>query len=62
MAAICRGPAALLNIHGPDGALLIRGRRVAGFSNAEERAMGLDKVVPFLLEDRLKEAGALLGG
>lgn len=59
VAAICHGPAALLNIHGPDGELLIKGRRVAGFSNAEERAVGLDKVVPFLLEDRLKEVGGL---
>lgn len=59
VAAICHGPAALLNVHGPDGELLIKGCRVAGFSNAEERAVGLENVVPFLLEDRLKEAGGI---
>jgi putative intracellular protease/amidase len=59
VAAICHGPAALLNIHDADGALLIKGKAVAGFSNAEEHAVGLEAVVPFLLEDRLKEGGAL---
>lgn len=58
VAAVCHGPSALLNVHAPDGNLLIKGKRVAGFSNAEERAAKLDTVVPFLLEDRLKESGA----
>jgi putative intracellular protease/amidase len=31
---------------------------VAGFSNTEEVAVGKDKAVPFLLEDRIKELGA----
>ncbi|MGE5515611.1 MAG: type 1 glutamine amidotransferase domain-containing protein [Bacteroidota bacterium] len=58
VAAVCHGPSALLNVHAPDGNLLIKGKRVAGFSNAEERAAKLEAVVPFLLEDRLKEGGA----
>lgn len=58
VAAVCHGPSALLNVHDSDGNLLIKGKRVAGFSNAEERAVKLENVVPFLLEDRLKEGGA----
>jgi len=58
VAAVCHGPAALLNVHKENGELLIAGKRVAGFSNTEEKAAQLDHVVPFLLEDRLKQAGA----
>lgn len=36
---------------------LVAGRRVAGFTDSEERAVGLDQAVPFLLETRLKELG-----
>jgi putative intracellular protease/amidase len=38
---------------------MIKGKCVTAFSNSEERAVHLDKVVPFLLEDKLKERGAL---
>jgi putative intracellular protease/amidase len=38
---------------------MVKGKHVTAFSNSEERAVGLDKVVPFLLEDKLKERGAL---
>jgi putative intracellular protease/amidase len=37
----------------------VAGRRVTGFSNAEEDAVGLSRVVPFLVEERLKELGAV---
>ena len=37
---------------------IVAGRRVAGFSDSEERAMGLDEFVPFLLETRLCELGS----
>jgi len=57
--AVCHAPAVLTNARGPDGVYLVNGRRVTGFSNEEERAVQLDKVVPFLLEDRLKERGGL---
>jgi putative intracellular protease/amidase len=50
---------ALLNVRGIDGAYLLKGRRVTGFSNAEEEAVGMTAVVPFLLEDRLKERGGI---
>jgi putative intracellular protease/amidase len=58
VAAVCHGPAALLNAKGEDGELLIKGKKVTGFTNTEEEAVQLTKVVPFLLEDALKQAGA----
>lgn len=57
--AVCHAPAALTNARAPDGSYLVSGRRVTGFSNEEERAVRLDGVVPFLLEDRLRERGGL---
>lgn len=59
VAAVCHGPAALLNIHGSSGELLIKGKRVAGFSNAEEEAAGLTEVMPYLLQDELIAGGAV---
>ncbi len=59
VAAVCHGPAALVNARGPGGEYLVAGKRVTGFSNGEERAVGLAGVVPFLLEDRLKERGGV---
>jgi putative intracellular protease/amidase len=59
VAAVCHAPVALVNVHGKDGGYLIKGKRVTGFTNAEEEAVGLTAVVPFLLEDRLKERGGL---
>lgn len=57
--AVCHGPAGLVGAHDQDGAPLVRGRRVTGFTDAEERAVGLDAVVPFLLESRLRALGGL---
>ncbi|KJY33342.1 type 1 glutamine amidotransferase domain-containing protein [Streptomyces sp. NRRL S-495] len=59
VSAVCHGPAALVNLRLPDGTLLVSGKRVASFSNEEEDSLGLVEVMPFLLEDRLKESGAL---
>jgi len=56
--AVCHGPAGLLGATEPGGAPLVQGKRVNGFTNSEEKAAGLDTVVPFLLEDALKEQGA----
>lgn len=58
VAAVCHGPAGILNIKAPDGSLLIAGRDVTGFSNEEEEAAKLTEVVPYLLEDELKARGA----
>jgi len=56
VAAVCHGPAALLNAK-VDGAALVKGRNVTGFTNAEEAAVGLTQVVPFLIEDEVKRLG-----
>lgn len=58
LAAVCHGPAGLVNVRDKDGKPVVAGRRVAAFSNAEEVAAGLDKAVPFLLEDRIRALGA----
>jgi putative intracellular protease/amidase len=58
VAAVCHGPAALVNIRLSDKSFLIDGKNLTGFSNAEETAAGLEKVMPFLLEDRLRARGA----
>ena len=57
--AVCHAPAALVNVRGKDGEYLVKSKRVTGFTNAEEEAVGLTAVVPFLLEDRLKERGGI---
>jgi putative intracellular protease/amidase len=57
--AVCHAPSAIINVRGKDGEYLIKSRRVTGFSDAEEEAVGLTAVVPFLLEDRLKERGGV---
>ncbi|MGW4475587.1 type 1 glutamine amidotransferase domain-containing protein [Nonomuraea sp. NPDC004354] len=58
VAAVCHGPAALVNLTLSDGTPLVSGKRVAGFTNAEEKAAGVDHVVPFLLADALVAQGA----
>ena len=60
VAAVCHGPAALVNVVLSDGQPLLAGRRVAGFTNEEELFLIPDaaEVFPFLLEDGLAEGGA----
>lgn len=58
VAAVCHGPAGLVGARRADGTPVVAGRRVAAFTDSEERAMGLEQAVPFLLETRLKELGA----
>jgi putative intracellular protease/amidase len=57
--AVCHAPVALVNVRGKAGEYLVKGKRVTGFTNEEEAAVGLTAVVPFLLEDRLKERGGI---
>lgn len=59
IAAVCHAPAALLNVDDENGISLIKGKKVTGFSNAEEEAVQLTKIVPFLLENELKSKGAI---
>lgn len=58
VAAVCHGPSGLIGMHLSEGVPLIAGRRVAGFTNAEEAAVNLTEAVPFLLADKLAEEGA----
>jgi putative intracellular protease/amidase len=58
LAFVCHAPAALVNTKAKNGEPLIKGKQVTGFSNAEEEAVKLTQVVPFLLEDELKRLGA----
>ena len=57
VAFVCHSPGALKNVK-VNGEYLVKGKKVTGFSNAEEEAVGLTKVVPFLLEDALQANGA----
>jgi putative intracellular protease/amidase len=57
VAAVCHAPAVLRHVKGTDGRPLVAGKSVTGFSNSEEAAVQLTDVVPFLVEDMLKEKG-----
>ncbi len=57
IAAVCHGPVALLNARNSAGEPLIKGRKVTGFTNLEERLAMMHSLVPFLLEDAMKERG-----
>ena len=57
--AVCHAPSALLNVKDESGDPLVKGRKVTGFTNTEEDAVQLTKVVPFLLEDELKGKGGI---
>jgi putative intracellular protease/amidase len=58
VAAVCHGPAGLVNLKLSDGRYLVAGKDVSAFTNDEERAVGLYDTVPFLLADALQERGA----
>jgi putative intracellular protease/amidase len=62
VAAVCHGPAGLLQVRQADGRPLVAGRRVSAFTDAEEQAVGLVEAVPFLLETMLREQGAQFEG
>lgn len=59
VSAVCHGPAALLNVKLSDGRYLLAGHTVTGFSDVEEKLMFLYKTIPFSLEEKLQERGAL---
>ena len=59
VAAVCHGPAAFLNAKTKDGKPLVAGKKVTGFTNDEEKAVGLEKVVPLLIEDEFTKQGGL---
>jgi putative intracellular protease/amidase len=57
--AVCHAPIALVNVRGKQCDYMVRGKHVTGFSNEEEDAVGCGEIVPFLLEDGLRERGAV---
>lgn len=58
VASVCHGPASLVGARRADGTPVVAGRRITAFTNAEEAAVELDALMPFLLESRLRELGA----
>ena len=58
LALVCHAPGVLRHATNPDGTPFVQGRRVTGFTNEEEDAVGLTGIVPFLVEDELKRLGA----
>lgn len=59
VAAVCHGPAALVNLTLSDGRPLVAGKAFAAFTNEEEEAVGLADTVPFLLQEKLEERGGV---
>lgn len=58
VAAVCHGPAGLVNVKLSNGKYLVEGKKINSFTNSEEKGIGLDKVVPFALETALVKHGA----
>jgi putative intracellular protease/amidase len=59
VALVCHAPGVLRHVKTPAGRPLVEGKQVTGFTNSEEEAVQLTKVVPFLVEDELKAKGGL---
>src|SRR5215831_3336458 len=58
IALVCHAPGVLRHVKTPDGKPLVRGKKVTGFTDGEEKDVGLTHVVPFLVEDELINLGA----
>ena len=59
VATVCHAPGVLRHAKAADGSPLVKGKKVTGFTNSEEAAVQLTKVVPFLVEDMLVENGGV---
>lgn len=59
IAAVCHGPAAFTDLKLPSGDFFVKDRQISAFTNEEEEAVQLTSSVPFLLESKLREQGAL---
>lgn len=57
VALVCHAPGVLRHAKNADGGPLVEGKKVTGFANSEEEAVGLTQIVPFLVEDELKRNG-----
>ncbi len=58
VAVVCHATSVLLNVKDENGAAIVKGKKIAGFTNSEEAAVQLTNIVPFLLEDELIKQGA----
>ncbi|CAM4148683.1 type 1 glutamine amidotransferase domain-containing protein [Bordetella tumulicola] len=59
IALVCHAPGVLRHVKNAEGRPLVEGRKVTGFANTEEAAVGLTEIVPFLVEDELKAKGGI---
>jgi putative intracellular protease/amidase len=59
VASVCHGPAALIGVKSASGDYLVNGRRITSFTNDEEKATPFFNEIPFLLQSKLTEQGAL---
>lgn len=59
VAAVCHAPAVFKNTKSTDGSPLVKGKKVTGFTNTEEEAVQLTNIVPFLVENMLKDNGGI---
>lgn len=57
LALVCHAPGVLRHVKSTDDQPIVKGKSVTGFSNTEEAAVGLTEIVPFLVEDMLRENG-----
>jgi putative intracellular protease/amidase len=57
ISTVCHGPAGLLQATDQDGNSILKDKKITGFTNNEESSVGLTQVVPFSLENRMKELG-----
>ena len=62
IAAVCHAPAALVSVKAASGEPMVKGKAVTAFTDSEERGVELEEVVPFMLESRLRELGAIFDG
>jgi len=59
VALVCHAPGVLRHVKSPNGQPVVAGKKVTGFANTEEAAVGLTDIVPFLVEDELKAKGGI---
>jgi len=57
VALVCHAPGVLREVKDAEGRSIVEGKTVTGFTNTEENGVGLTDIVPFLVEDMLKEKG-----
>ncbi len=60
VAAVCHGPSVFVGVNDENGKPVVNGKRISAFTNAEEDAVGLSDVMPFMLETKLEELGAII--